>query len=124
MVKMTLQVPGTLARRMQPMGPWLPTVLELGLLGCRTRAAAAVVELVELLSRNPSQKEVLSFHASEEIQERSKHLLALNQAGLLGEEEQRELDELDQLEHIVVMLKARVARNLRQEPDHIVARQH
>ncbi len=116
MVEMRLQVPEELAQRMQPMGPWLPTVLELALLGCRTRAAATAVELMELLVRNPSPQEVLDFHVSEVAQERSRRLLALNEAGLLGEEEQHELDELDELEHLVVLLKARVARDLRQAP--------
>ena len=116
MVTMTMQVPDDLARRIQPMAAWLPTVLELGLAKCRTRAAAAGVELIELLSRNPSPQEVLDFHVSAAIQERSRRLLALNGAGLLEKEEQRELDELDQLEHLVVMLKARVARDLRQAP--------
>ncbi|HEX9732951.1 MAG TPA: hypothetical protein VGG06_13315 [Thermoanaerobaculia bacterium] len=40
----------------------------------------------------------------------------MNEAGLLGEDEQRELDELDQLEHLVVMLKTRVARELGEAP--------
>ncbi len=116
MVEMKLQVPEELAQRMQPMGPWLPAVLELALLGCRTRTSAAAVELMELLARNPSPQEFLEFHVSDAIQDRSRRLLALNEAGLLGEEEQRELDELDELEHLVVMLKARVAQDLRQVP--------
>lgn len=117
MVEMKLQVPEELAQRMQPMGAWLPTVLELALLGCRTRAAATAVELMELLASNPSPQEVLDFHASEATQARSKRLLALNEAGLLGEEEQRELEELDQLEHLVVMLKTQVAEELQKNPD-------
>lgn len=118
MVEVKLQVPEELARRMRPMGPWLPAVLELGLLGCRTRAAATAVELMELLASNPSPQEVLDFHGSEETQERSRRLLALNEAGLLGDEEKRELDELDQLEHLVVMLKAKVAKDLRIAASH------
>jgi hypothetical protein len=92
----------------------LPAVLELGLLGCRTRAAATAVELMEFLVRNPSPREALDFHVSEVSQERTRRLLALNQAGLLGEEERQELDELDKLEHFVVMLKARLGRELQQ----------
>ncbi len=117
MVEMKLRVPDELAQRIRPMGPWLPAVLELGLLGCRTRAAAAAVEVMELLAGNPSPQEVLDFHVSDATQERSRRLLALNEAGLLGDDEQRELDELDQLEHLVVMLKSRVAEDLRQAPD-------
>ena len=33
-------------------------------------------------------------------------LLALSRAGLLGEIEQRELDELEKIEHIFIMLRA------------------
>jgi len=35
---------------------------------------------------------------------------ALNAAGLLGENEQQELEELQQIEHILIMLKAQLAR--------------
>lgn len=114
MVEMTLQVPEELAQRIQPMGPWLPMVLELGLLGCRTRAAATAVELMEFLAGNPHPEDVTAFHVSKAAQERSRRLLALNEAGLLGEEERRELD---QLEHLVVMLKSRVAGDVRRDAD-------
>ncbi len=38
-----------------------------------------------------------------------RRLLALSEAGLLSEEEQRELDEFDELEHILITLKTQVA---------------
>jgi hypothetical protein len=52
----------------------------------------------------------LTFHVSERAQARLQRLLALNEAGLLGEDEQRELDELEQIEHIMVMLKAQLGK--------------
>lgn len=110
MIELTLQVPDELAERLHPIGPWLPTVIELGLLGFRTRAAATASEVIEFLSTNPLPQSVRSFHVSEEAQLRLRRLLALNSEGLLGEEEQRELEELGQLEHILVMLKARLGR--------------
>jgi hypothetical protein len=42
------------------------------------------------------------------LQGRLRRLLALNEAGLLGEEGSLELDELGKLEHILILLKARV----------------
>jgi hypothetical protein len=42
--------------------------------------------------------------------------VALNAAGLLGEEEQQELDELQQIEHIIIMLKAHLASPTTPEP--------
>ena len=108
MIELTLQVPNELAERLHPIGPWLPTVLELSLLGFRTRASATASEVIEFLATNPSPQSVRAFHVSEEAQLHLRRLLALNSEGLLGEEEQRELEELGQLEHILVMLKARL----------------
>lgn len=110
MVDMTFQIPDELAERLQPIGPWLPTVIELGLLGFRTRATAAASEVVDFLSTNPTPQAVLSYHVPDDTQLRLRRLLALNSEGLLSEEEQRELNELAQLEHVLVMLKARVAQ--------------
>jgi len=109
MIDMTFTIPDELAERLEPIGPWLPTVIELGLLGFRTRAAAAVSEVVGFLATNPSPNEVLKFHLSDEAQMRLRRLLALNSEGVLSLEEQEELDELARLEHVLVMLKAQVA---------------
>lgn len=111
MIDLTLQVPDELAERLQPIGPWLPTVIELGLLGFRTRAAAVASEVVAFLSKNPTPQEVVEFHVSDAAQDRLRRLLALNSEGLLSEDERTELDELAQLEHVIVMLKARTAQS-------------
>lgn len=113
MIDLTLQVPDELAERIQPIGPWLPTVIELGLLGFRTKAAAVASEVVSFLSTNPSPQQVVEFQVSDDAQNRLRRLLALNSEGLLSEEESLELDELTQLEHVIIMLKARVARRQR-----------
>jgi hypothetical protein len=109
MVQMTLHVSDQLAERLQPLGAWLPTVLELTLVGCKTVAAATATEVIEFLSHDPTPEDVLAYHASERSQTRVQRLLALNAAGQLGEAEQRELDELAHIEHIIVMLKAQLA---------------
>lgn len=113
MVEVTMQISDDLAQRIRPMSVWLPMVIELSLIGCRTPAAATAAEIIEFLASNPSGKDVLGYHASERSQERLRRLLALNEAGLLSEDEQLELDELQQIEHFVVMLKADVATKLR-----------
>jgi hypothetical protein len=116
MVQMTLTVSDQLAERLEPLGAWLPTVLELTLVGCKTMAAATATEVIEFLSHNPAGAEVLAYHASERSQARLQRLLTLNAAGQLGEEEQQELDELQQIEHIIVMLKAQLASPTPREP--------
>lgn len=115
MVEMTVEIPEELADRIRPLRTWLPTVLELSLVGFQTQAAATASEVIRFLSSEPSPEEVLDYHACEQAQTRLRRLLALNEAGLLGEAEQQELDELQRIEHILVLLKARVAAQQRPE---------
>ncbi len=113
MTHMTLALSDDLAQRLRPLEPYLSTVLELSLVGFQTAAAATATEVIRFLSGNPSPREILAYHASEPTQERTCRLLALNQAGLLSEEEERKLDELEKIEHIVRLLKARAAAALK-----------
>jgi hypothetical protein len=108
MAHMTLNVSDELAERLRPLGVWLPTALELTLVGCKTVAAATATEVLAFLAQGPSPEEVLAYQASARAQHRLQRLFALNAAGLLGEDEQQELDELQQIEHIIIMLKAQL----------------
>ena len=110
MAHMTLTISDELAERLRPLGVWLPTALELTLVGYKTVAAATATEVLEFLAQGPSPEEVLAYQASARAQDRLQRLLALNAAGLLGEDEQQELDELQQIEHNIIMLKAHLAR--------------
>lgn len=115
MVQLTMQVPEDLAKRIQPIRSWLPTILELSLVGFRTLATETTTETIQFLLTNPSPQEVLNYHASELAQQRLQRLLALNEASLLGEAEQLELDELQRIEHTLIMLKAQLAKQLDRE---------
>ena len=108
MVQLTMHVSEELAERLRPLGAWLPTVLELSLLGLKTVAAATATEVIEFLSQDPTPQDVLHYHVSEAAQDRLRRLLTLNAAGMLGETEQQELDELQRIEHILIMLKAQI----------------
>lgn len=110
MVQLTLQVSEELAQRALPLSPFLPIVLELALTGFRTTAAAAASDLVSFLANEPETKKVLAYHASEDRQERTRRLLAMNEAGLLSREESEELDELAKLEHVLFKLKTGLLR--------------
>ena len=116
MVEMTMQVSEELAERLRPIGSWLPTVLELSLVGFKTVAAATATEVIQFLSQEPTPQDVLDYHVSERAQARLQRLLTLNAAGMLGEAEQLELDEMQRIEHIIIMLKAQIAGQVQQEP--------
>lgn len=117
MVELTMQLPDSLAERINPIRRWLPTILEMGLVGFKTSATETAAELIEFLESEPTPIDVYEFHVSDRAQERLMRLLALNNAGLLGKTEQRELDELERIEHIVIMLKAQVATELQAQPN-------
>jgi hypothetical protein len=108
MVELTMQIPDELAKRVVPMSRWLPTILELSLVGFKTPAAETAGELIDFLSEAPSRRKLLNYHVSNRAQTRLQRLLALNEAGISSEAEQRELDELQKIEHIMIMLKARL----------------
>ena len=114
MVQITMQLSDPLARQILPARRWLPAVLELSLARLKTPAAEMSSEIIDFLLRNPTLDEVMTYHASDRAQRRLQRLLALNEAGLLSEEEHAELAELDRLEHIVIMLKAQVADQVQQ----------
>lgn len=105
----SVTLPDELAVRVAPFGRRVPTVLEISLLAFKTPAVEAAGELVEFLATNPSPRNVHNYHASERAQVRMSKLLALNQAGALGEAEGRELDELIKLEHLIITLKGRLS---------------
>lgn len=113
MVQFTMQVPEDLAVRIQPLSQWLPTIIRLSLLGFKTSAISTVTELIDFLQQNPTPQEFLHYHVSEHSQKRLHRLLTLNESGLLGNDELAELDELQRLEHFVILLKAQLSQAAR-----------
>ena len=75
-------------------------------------ASATAAEVIEFLSQSPTPQGVLNYHISEHSQLRLQRLFTLNAAGMLGESEQQELDELQRIEHILILLKAQSAEQL------------
>ena len=114
MVEIVMQLPDTLARRLEPMSPWLPAALELSLAGFKTPAAHTVAEIIAFLSTGPSPKEVMNYHVSARAEERLRRLLALNAGGAISADEQAELDEIERIEHILIMLKAEAQERIAQ----------
>ena len=105
MVEMTMRVPDELALKLRRMSQWLPAVLELSLAGFKTPTAQTVSEVIEFLSKGPALKQVAAYKVSARAQKRLQRLLALHESSLLSAEEQAELDEIETLEHFLVLLK-------------------
>ncbi len=64
-------------------------------------------EVLSFLLSAPSAQQIVEFRASEEAQQRLRVLLDANRAGTLSDEERAELEEASQINHFVILLKAR-----------------
>lgn len=70
--------------------------------------AAVHEDLVDLLAESANPDRVLGFRLSPEKQARLDELLQRNRDGNLTEQESAEIDDFEQFEHVVRLLKARV----------------
>lgn len=64
-------------------------------------------EILDFLASQPSHQDILAFKVSPEAQARLRELLDRSRDGLLTEAETQELDDYQQLEHLMILLKAR-----------------
>ena len=71
----------------------------------------AYQEIYYFLASAPSREAILAFRPSQATQARIRRLPEANKASQLSAEEQAELDEFEQVEHFVRMLKLHTRRN-------------
>jgi hypothetical protein len=72
-------------------------------------------EVYYFLASQPTPEQILAFRPSEGTQTRIRALLESNKAGRLTPDEQAELDEFEQVEHFVRMLKLHTQQMLNQK---------
>jgi hypothetical protein len=108
MVKMTIQVPESLAQQVSAARERLPEVLAYGLEELSPLPNEVYRYILEFLISQPSAKELLDFGPTPAMQERVNELLEKNRAGDLTSAELTELDEYMRINHFITMLKARI----------------
>jgi hypothetical protein len=108
-MEVTLTLPDDLATRLQPVADRLPRILELGLreLDGRVSQFAGLTDVLEALARLPSAEEVLALRASPALQMRIENLLEKNRTAGLDDEERREWEQYQYVEHLVRNLRLR-----------------
>jgi hypothetical protein len=62
--------------------------------------------ILNFLATNPTPQQIIDFRPTLEMQERMRTLLGHSKAGELTPLEQKELDEYERIDHLVIMLKA------------------
>lgn len=67
----------------------------------------AYLEVLDFLVTCPTPQDILAFKVSPKAQDRLRSLLDKNREGALIESEVAELDAYEQLEHLMILMKAR-----------------
>lgn len=105
MAKITLEVPDELSEQLTQLGDRLPELLALSLQ--QPPLPAHIYHyILDFLASQPTSEQILTFRPTLEMQQRLKTLLVRSKTESLTPTEQRELDEYERIEHIMVMLKA------------------
>jgi len=69
-------------------------------------------EVLEFLASTPTPEAILTLRPSEKVQQRVRYLLEQNRSGGLSELEQAELDDYEQVDQFVTLLKAKARQKL------------
>ena len=121
MAELTLQIPDELAERLKSIEQELPSLLEQLVQDDRTvdladqvssvsnNDALVYTEVLDFLLTRPTPRQVMGYQVSSQAQERLRQLLAKNREASLTTAETQELDTYEQLEHFMILLKARAA---------------
>lgn len=115
-MELTVTVSDDLAARLRPVQDQIPDMLEQGLrerLSRQVHEYAGLSGILESLAGLPTAEEVLALRPSSELDHRLDELLAKSKTTGLTEEEQREWEAYEYVEHLVRLAKARAQRRLK-----------
>lgn len=120
MAELTIQVSDELAQRLEPLQNRLPELLWqlLDVANLPTSISKTVQteptdiplvyqEVLDFLIKRPTPEEIIAFKVSSQAQSRLEELLERNRSAKLNSMELAELDVYEQLEHMMILLKAR-----------------
>ena len=128
MAELIIQVPDELAQRLEPFRNRLPELLtrlietippsmspadSLLSITNPTNTSLAYAEVLDFLIARPTPQEIAAFKVSTEAQAHISTLLDKNREGTLNETEAAELDLYEQLEHLMILLKAKAYHLIR-----------
>jgi hypothetical protein len=120
MATITLQIPDELAQRLEPFQNRLPellwqilepsknpTTIEPEINTHSGDIPAVYQEVLDFLIKSPIPQDIVNFKISQQAQTRLQTLLYKNRESILNPMEIAELDVYEQLEHLMILLKAR-----------------
>ena len=128
MAELTIQVPDDVAQRLEPLQDRLPDLLTRLVEALSPRAVSADVrslvtnpldaplayaEVLDFLITRPTPQDIVTFKVSPAAQARLRTLLDKNREEMLDAAEAAELELYEQLERLMLLLKAKAQAQLR-----------
>jgi hypothetical protein len=71
--------------------------------------------VTDFLGSAPSLEELAAYRLPDELQERAHQLLEKNRTGTLSSEERAEMEDFRQLDHLLVLIKAKARLKLKSQ---------
>ena len=105
MAMLTIEIPDDLMAQLSPVKDQLPDLLR-RCLHPLALPAQVYRYVLDFLASQPTPEQIAAFRPTAEMQARLKHLIEKEQTEGLNQEEQMELSEYEQIEHLIVMFKA------------------
>ncbi len=78
-------------------------------------ASQALLEIALFYTNQPSLDQIVSFHASSALTEQVYALIAAEKAGTATDEDRRDLDTVEALQHIIIQAKGEALKKLKQK---------
>jgi hypothetical protein len=105
MATLTIEIPDELMEQLAPVRDQLPELLH-RCLAPSTLPAQVYRYILNFLASQPSPAQIAAFRPTQTMQNRLKYLLDRSKNDLLTAEETQELEEYEQIEHLIILLKS------------------
>ncbi len=105
MAMLTIEIPDDLMEQLSPVQEQLPDLLR-RCLHPLALPAQVYRYVLDFLTSQPTPAQIAAFRPTADMQARLTFLVEKEQAGALNQQEQLELSEYEQIEHLIVMFKA------------------
>ena len=105
MAVLTIEIPDDLMAQLSPVREQLPELLR-RCLHPLALPAQVYRYVLDFLTSQPTPEQIAAFRPTAEMQSRLRFLIEKEQIGALTQQEQLELSEYEQIEHLIVMFKS------------------
>lgn len=111
-MQVTIDLPDQVARRLAAQGERIEEIIERGLQQHGSGTSARWREVIGFLASGPRPEDIIAFRPSPAHAERSTELLYRNRENQITEAEEAELDDTEQINHLMTLLKAEARKFL------------